>query len=65
MRVNKIKLCILALLLTVVLGIGGCSTAPYQARSPEKKSEPTSKTIDKGIIAPNKEGDNDDMERLE
>lgn len=65
MRINGIKLCILASLLTVVLGIAGCSTDPYQERSPEQKSEPTSRTIEEGIIAPNKEGDNDDMERLE
>ena len=65
MRINKIKLCILASLLTLVLGVTGCSTDPYRERSPEKKSEPASTTIEKGTIVPNKEGDNDDMERLE
>ncbi|MEJ2692651.1 MAG: hypothetical protein P8166_06205 [Candidatus Thiodiazotropha sp.] len=62
---NKIKACILASLLMVILGNTGCSTSPYHEQPPEKKSEPTSKTIDKGIIAPKREGGSDDMERLE
>lgn len=66
MRINKKTMrFILASLLVVILGITGCSSAPYHEQSPEKKSEPASDRIEKGVVVPKQEGDNDDMERLE
>lgn len=65
MRLNKLKLIIVASLLGLMLGITGCSTTPYQEHPSEKRGESASSPIESDVLIPRKKEGSDDMERLD
>lgn len=65
MRMTKLKLFIAAGLLSVLLGMAGCSTTSIPERPSEERGEPVSTPLEKDAIIFRKEEGSDDMERLD
>lgn len=65
MRMTKLKLFIAASLLSVVLGVTGCSTVERYEQPSDERAEPASSQIEKDGLILRKEEGSDDMERLD